>query len=329
MGCRRQRSARRFTVVLLLGLLVAACAGPIPQPGTGEVRVAYQPGPASLPVQFAARSGIFERNGLHVVLTEGNDITVFTTAVAQRRYEIAMSVPSMLLVAAEKGLDVQVVSGLQRSSQSNPNLAWITKDPAVTSLEQLRGRTVAVPALVGQVVDSFTYLLERRGVDRRDVRFVQLGTAAMVDQLNAGHVDAAVYGMNAGRALMERNGIVAHSDVVAQAVQEASDGTVDDAITLLFATEPGYAAEHPEVIRGFRRSLTEAMDHLRSHDADARALLQDWLKMTPEAAGATTLPTWRVEIAAPELVPYATIARATGSITEDPDLHALLWQDPP
>jgi ABC-type nitrate/sulfonate/bicarbonate transport system substrate-binding protein len=320
---------RRLTAVLLLGLFVAACsgAGPTSAPGPAEVRVAYQPGPAALPVQLAARNGIFERNGLRVDLTEGNDATVFTTAVAQRRYEIVMSVPSIVLVAAEKGLEVQVVTGLQRSSSANPNLAWITKNPAISALEQLKGRTVAVPSLVGQVTDSFVYLLGRRGVDRKDVRFVQLGTAAMVDQLNAGNVDAAVYGMNLGRQTLARNGIVAHSDVVAQSVQEASGGSVDEAITLLFAAAPGYVAEHPEVIRGFRRSLTEAMDHLRTHDAEARALLQDWLKTSPAAAAAAVLPNWRVELEPAELGPYVTIARATGTITRDPDLAALVWTD--
>ena len=110
--------------VLAAGVLpVAACGQPPPTPPAGlvEVRLAYQPGPASLPMEVAERTGIFARNGLHLVRTEGNDLTVLTTAMAQGQYEVAMSVPTMVLVAAEKGLDVEIVSGLQRSTQANPN----------------------------------------------------------------------------------------------------------------------------------------------------------------------------------------------------------------
>lgn len=325
---------RSLALALAAALPLVGCGGAAPQgpttaSGLAEIRLAYQPGPASLPVEVADRTGIFARNGLRVVRTESNDATVVTTALAQNQYEIAMTVPTTLLVAAEKGLDIQIVSGLQRSSQANPNLAWITKDPSITGLEQLKGRTVAVPALVGQVIDSFVYLLERRGVDRKDVRFVQLGFAAMADQLNAGRVDAAVLGMNLGRPLAARNGFTVHGDVIAQAVAEAGGGTAPDAITLVFAATPAYAMQHPEVIRSFRRSLVEGIAHIASNDAEARTLLQDWLKITPEVARAAVLPSWRIEIDPQELAPYVTIAKEAGTITADPNVDELVWRDPP
>ena len=92
----------------------------------------------SLPFEVAERNGIFARNGLHVVPTEGKDLTVFTTAIAQGRYEVAMTVPTMALAAAEKGLDVQIVAGLQRSSQANSQPRVGHRDPAIASVEQLR-----------------------------------------------------------------------------------------------------------------------------------------------------------------------------------------------
>ncbi len=187
---------RSALAVLLVALVAPGCSGADPStaptgPGLTEVRLAYLPGPVSLPFDLAVRNGIFERNGLRVVPTEGLDLTVFTTAVSQGRYEIAMTVPTMALAAAEKGLDVQIVAGLERSSQDRPNLAWVTKDPAIGSVEQLRGKTVAVPALVGQVTDSFRFLLQQRGVDPKEVRFVAVQSGA-IDQLQAGRVDAVV-----------------------------------------------------------------------------------------------------------------------------------------
>lgn len=331
MGWSLRRRLLVGMTVVAAGVLPVAACGQAPSTsvaGPVEVRLAYQPGPASLPMEVAERTGILARNGLHLVRTEGNDLTVFTTAVAQGQYEVAMSVPTMVLVAAEKGLDVQIVSGLQRSSQANPNLAWVTRDASIASLEQLKGRKVAVPALVGQVADSFTFLLERRGVSRKDVTFVQAAMPAMADQLNAGRVDAALLPMSIAGPLARRNGFAVHDDIVAQAVHEASGGTVDSAITLVLVARHDYTGRHPEVITAFRRSLNEAIAYLAGHDAEARTTMQEWLKLTPEVAQAVVLPTWRVELDPEELAPYVTIARSAGTITQDPDVERLVWQAP-
>ena len=51
-----------------------------------------------------------------------------------------------------------------------------------------------MPPLAGQISDSLIYLLQRRGIGRDEVRFVQLPFAAMADQLRAGRIDVAVAG---------------------------------------------------------------------------------------------------------------------------------------
>jgi len=80
---------RSALAVLLVALVALGCSGAYPStaptgPGLTEVRLGYLPGPVSLPFEVAVRNGIFERNGLRVVPTEGLDLTVFTTAVAPR-----------------------------------------------------------------------------------------------------------------------------------------------------------------------------------------------------------------------------------------------------
>ena len=176
------------------------------------------------------------------------------------------------------------------------------------------------------MTDSFKFLLQRRGVDPREVRFVAVQAGAL-DQLRAGRVDAVVHGMVLGRPALTELGLTAHEDVVAQAVQEASGGTIRDAFNLAFASHAGYARDHPEVIRAFRKSLNDAIDHLETHDAEARALLQERYKVTPEVAAAAVFPIWKVEVEPEEVAPYVTISRAVGSITGAPDVDRLVWRD--
>ena len=89
---------------------------------------------ATLDTGSPVAKGIFERNGLRVEFTEGTDLPVFIAALAKRQYDIVMSVPTLVMIGVEKGVDLQIISSLQRSSSQRPNAVWISKDPTVESL---------------------------------------------------------------------------------------------------------------------------------------------------------------------------------------------------
>jgi NitT/TauT family transport system substrate-binding protein len=320
----------------VLGVLVAfaGLAGCVSQPPASppgfltEVRVAISPLASTIPAHVAEIRGIFERNGLRVRSTEGNDLPSFAAALDQGQYDIVLSVPTIVLVAADRGLDVQIISRLQRSSAARPGTVWISRDPTIESIAQLRNARIAVPALTGQVTDSLVYLLQRAGVPRDQVTFVQVPFAAMTDQLKAGRVDAAVAGspFNTG---MAAQGFRLHEDVVVAAVREASGGGVDNAMTSLFVSTSAFTRAHPDAIRAWRRSLGEAVEQLRSDEGEVRAQMQSWLKMPPEVARTAHLPAWQPEVAPADLVPYVTISKAVGSIRGEPDVARLVWQDHP
>jgi NitT/TauT family transport system substrate-binding protein len=316
-------------VCAVLVLLVVGCS-PAPQatPDLAEVRVALVPAYSTLPVRLAQQDGTFARHGLRVDVVDGPDIAAFAAGLAQDRYDIAMSVPATVIAASARGLDVVVVSRLQRNTADRPGTVWITRDPGIDSIEQLRGKTVAVPALTGQISDSLIYLLQRRGIGRDEVRFVQLPFGAMADQLKAGRVDVAVAG-DPFKTAMAADGARLHEDVVLEAVRDASGGTVDNAMTALLASSGRFTASRPEVIRAFRASLTEAVAYLDTHEAEERRLLQEWLgtpvQTTQHAAGSVRV----LDIAPEDLRPYVTIARAVGTIDRDVDVRGLVWQDGP
>lgn len=283
---------------------------------------------STLPVHAAISKGIFERNGLRVELTEGQDPALFTAGLAKGQYDLAMSVPTIVLVAAERGLDVQVVSRMQRSTPENPGGGWFTKDRSIDTFAKLKGKKIGVPALTGVITDSLVYLLKKNGVDRDEVKFVQMPFATMGDQLKAGRVDAVVAGIPFSHKLAA-SGFRRHGDVVAAAVKDASGGRVNSGMTALFVSSSKFARENPDTIRAWRKSLNEAIDYLQSHEAEARRMLQTWLKMPPAVAESAPLPSWQVEITPQDLQPYVTISKAVGTIKSEPDVNKLVWQDGP
>jgi NitT/TauT family transport system substrate-binding protein len=67
---------------------------------------------------------------------------------------------------------------------------------------------------------------------------------------------------------------------------------------------------------------------LDGNPAEARQMMQDWLKVPPRVLDGAPLPDWDVAITPQELGPYVTISKAVGSTRGDPDVNALVWQGP-
>ena len=327
---RRGTWARRFLgLVACVSLVLTGCGDATQREDRNEarVRVALFPGGSTLPAHVAMIKGLFERNGLQVELSEGTDLPLFMAALAKGQYDIAMSVPTLALVGAQKHLDLQVVAGLQRQSAERPNAVWLTRDPSVATLEQLRGKSIAVPSLTGIITDALIYLLKRRGVERDEIRLVQTPFPTMGDQLQAGHVDAAVATIPFYTAIAAR-GFRIHDDVIVEAVKDASGGSIDTAITSVWTTTGSFAHEHPETITAWRKCLTEAIDYLNANESEARALTESWLHIPDAVIARSPLPDWNVEITPNDLAPYTAISKAVGSINADPDVNSLVWQGP-
>jgi NitT/TauT family transport system substrate-binding protein len=328
---RRGKSALRSLIVLMSAVLVLAGCGESPsiptESGITHLRVAMFGGGSTLPVRAALVNEIFERNGLRIELTEGQDLPVFMAALANGQYDIVMSGPTLVLIGASKNLDLQIISSLQRSSRERPNAVWITKDSSIDSLAQLKGKSIGVPSLTGIIVDATVYLLSRHGIGRDDVKFVQTPFATMGDQLAAGHVDAAVASIPFNDAIAAR-GFRIHDDVVAEAVREASDGGVQTAMTSVWVASRSFASEHPETVTAWRKSMTDAIAYLDENPGDARSIMHDWLKIPMPILERSPLPDWDVEISPEELRPYIAISKALGVTKTDPDMNALVWQRP-
>jgi NitT/TauT family transport system substrate-binding protein len=324
----RTTALRSLIVLMTAALVLAGCsddtASP-PESALTPVRVAMFSGGSTLPAHAAIKTGIFERNGLQVELTESSDLPVLMAALAKGQYDIVMSGPTLVLIGTEKGLDLQIISSLQRSSQQRPNAVWITRDPSIQSVAQLRDKTIAVPALTGMIMDATVYLLSRSGVGRDQVKFLATPFPTMGDQLAAGHTDAAVASIPFNDAIAAR-GFHIHDDIIVEAVSEASGGAIDTAMTSVWVTTGAFAREHPATVQAWNKSIRDSIAYLDGNAAEARVMMHDWLKIPTQVLERSPLPDWDTDISPQEMAPYIAISQAVGSTKSDPDVNALVWR---
>ena len=319
---------RRIAALLCcLSIALAGCSGSSETTVSGNLRIALVPTASLLPVVAAENFGIFKRLGLHVERTESQDLPTMMAGLSKGSYDLAQTVPTLVFVGAEKGLDLKVVCSMQRSTAEKPNAVWISKDPELDDIAELRGKSVGVPALTGVLTDSLLYLMQRAGLSRDDVNLVPLPFPTMGDQLSAGRVDAVIAPIPFASELTRR-GFIAHGDVVVDAVTAASNGTVTTAFTALFSTNGDFAKREPQAIGKWREALDQAIDYLEKNPDQARQLLQSWLKMPAAVAARAQLPSWTTAITEADLAPYLTISKAVGTVHGNLDIANVMWRAP-
>ncbi|MDR3087625.1 MAG: ABC transporter substrate-binding protein [Azoarcus sp.] len=140
------------------------------------------------PVAVAKATGIFEKNGLDVTLINysgSNDQLL--ESLATGKADAAIGMIYRWIKPLESGFDVKVVAGTHGGCVRL--IAY--KPTGITTLEQLRGKTIGVPDLAQPAKHFFAVYLKRNGIDpERDVSWKAyqadlLGLAAEKGEIQA------------------------------------------------------------------------------------------------------------------------------------------------
>jgi ABC-type nitrate/sulfonate/bicarbonate transport system substrate-binding protein len=289
---------------------------------TPTVRVPYTAGFGTLPVHVADVKGFFKKQGLDVKLTEGLQLPAYIAAL-DRQYDMTMATPAGFLDAVNKGVDLVAVSHVQTSDPEHQNQVVVTKQP-LGSLADLKGKRIGVPTLTGTSTQCLLYMLQQAGVSAKDVKLSAVEYPNMADQLKAGKLDAVVSAIPFYSAL-KAAGYSIGPEVVVDAVKAVTNGSNDQGIGALFASTRKYADAHPDVIRKWRAALEQADQWIAGNEQEARALVEQWLKVPAQVADTAPMPGFKVDITAQDLQPFATISEKIAGATKLPDAGSLVW----
>ena len=303
-------SLRRFASLLALFVLVAcspstptaptpAAAKPTPAAPsnatrapaaqqTTPLRVPFAPGHSTLPTHTGVVNGYFKQNGLDVTLTEGQDLPTYIAGL-DRQFDIALTVAPVFLNAVAQGVPVKAVAGMQLTVSEPPTNPLLTKNPAINSLKDLSGKTVGGPTLTGASVLALQYLLQKNGVDPTSVKLVFVPFPEQADQLNAGRIDAAISAPPFYVPLFN-GGFRNIVDTSAEATKQATGDPNAVSLNAFYVASETFVRDHPDQYRAFRKSLQQGIDWMNGNQQESRAMLQQWLQLTPEVANSSPQP---------------------------------------
>ena len=319
------RLAVAASVAVMLGLGLAACGGE----GDATTGSAANPQPFTLDLDWyvnpdhagiftAIDRGFFRQAGLDVQPQVPSDPSAPVKEVAAGRVDLAISYEPEVLLAADRGLDVEAVAAVVDSPLTS--LISLPRG-GIGSATALDGKTVGTAGIPYQS-DYLETILERAGLSPSSAEEVGVGLN-LLPALLGGRVDAILGGFrNIEGVDLRLRGL----DPRVIPVDRLGVPTYDE---LVLVARRSTVEDHPDAIRAFIEALAHGTDYARAHQQEAANAVIDAGKgldpMQTRAEVAATLPL----LAPPQGRPYGYLdANAWRAYAEWMAAHDLISEAP-
>lgn len=320
------RRSRRALLVLLASLAVAlvaaGCGGGDSESSGGStaasgssakaapIKLAFSTWNGYIGLVIGVKEGFFDDAGVHVEYTVVEDpVQRFNAFKAGSLNAIATTVDTFSRTYAN-GVPSVMVLGLDASVGGDGIVA--KKD--ITSVEQLKGQTVAVSQ--GSTSQwLLAYVLDQHGLSLDDVKQTDLTSGDAGAAFVAGSVPVAVtWEPWLSKAEQNPDGHVL-----------ASTKEYPDIITDEVAFSPDFIKENPDSIKAFLKGYAMAVDFLNSNPDEAIADVTEYLGQSPEDVKATmeTVPIWSIE----DSKKFFGTADSPGAVYDIFTKSAKFWQE--
>lgn len=221
---------------------------------------------------FGAKLGIHKRNGLDldfVLITQAKMVQ----ALVAGSIDLALASGATLAFAA-KGAPLKAVAAL--SGPPSIIVLVVRPDNSVTSLDQLRGRTVAVTNF-GSLTDwAVSQIAVSKGWSLSEIKRVSVGdTPARIATLKTRDVDAAVIDIAAALDLEERG--------EAKILLNFGDLITTFQNQIIFASDQ-VIKDRPEAVRGFVKGWFETIEYAKQRKPETVAFAQEALGVRESVA---------------------------------------------
>jgi NitT/TauT family transport system substrate-binding protein len=317
----RPGAPRRLAPIALLttaGIALAGCASSEATAEGGDaavVRLALNNTSSSLAAVVAEEEGFFEKHGIDIETQVLADITKIPPALGNQ-FDVGFGVQPLVINGAARGLDTVVVSGNGWSStDSTDMLIVVPEDSDIRTLADLEGRTLAAPTLTGNLHYATLYKLREEGVDPASVEQVQVATPAMLDQLEAGVIDAAEV-QQPFITLAEESGM--------RVLAYTLDSVSDPAGMSVWVSSRGWADANEETIMAFRDAVDDATAWMAENEQETKQILADFTGQDIELVEKAPIPHYDSHYTVEDLAVWDEVLRSVAGFEGEVDYDSLV-----
>lgn len=269
--------------------------------------------------------GFFEEEGLQIETSIVANPPAGLAAAQSGQVDIAYSPSIPLLNALSQGVPLQVIgaadgypedgSGLDDPTQFDDTGLFAAVSSDIASVEDLEGKTIAVPARNAQLEVVIAGELSDAGIDpATGVNWVVLDFTSAVEALKSGNVDAA--------------GLVSPFTTEAEAAGAAqisapSVGFFESGATGLWTAGTSTIESKADAIAAFQRAIVKSNDYATEHPEEAIQAGLDYTESTL-TVDEVKLPVWPTEVRFEDIDRPNQKMVALGFLAEPVDLDGVI-----
>lgn len=299
---------------LAIAAILCLCLGSMSGSAVAQTKftIGYSPAGDFVPVFVAKEKGYFERRNLDVTLTRIALASNVPAALVSNSVQVGTGTGPGLLQAVEGGLDLVAVSGAARQRRDNPTVSlMVRKGVTVDAPADLKGKKIGVPGLNSVIDVLVRKWLVDKGVPVAQVTIVEAPFPQMNDLLRAGTLD--------GVAVLEpfRSKILA--DGTGTKLSDFVGEIQDNLLWGFWIATRSWAEANPAAVKGLREASAEAIDFIRQHPDEAKAIETKYLGVPSPG-----FSSFAIDIKPADLDDYVKISTQLGFLREKIDTSRLI-----
>jgi NitT/TauT family transport system substrate-binding protein len=253
----------------------AASSGPV------TLRIASNSNTSALPVWTAVEKDLCASHQIKLAFTKIENIGTLPPALG-KSFDVIFTTPVQAISATSQGIPITQIAGASIETPTNSaSYLFVAKGSPITDLKQLAGKRIGVLTEVGTLHYSSLYLLKKAGVPLDSIKIVQIDGPTQKDQLAAGRVDAVetVRPFNKGLEAAGGKSIGTPFSSVGETISP-----------IWWGAGRSWTEQNAGVAKRFQACLADAGAYIKSHDADARQVLQKYTGLPAAVAQSFELP---------------------------------------
>src|SRR5882672_8268102 len=241
----------------------------------------------------AVDEGIFKKHGLDAEMVLIGINSNIPAAILSNSIQIGGPTSTVFLQAADGGLDLVAIGGATVMSPiTNNNIsAFVRNGVTINSPKDFIGKKVGAPGLGAFLHVLFVKWLVEKGVDPKQVNFIEVTFPTMMDIVKSGSVDAVL----TGEPFVTRMSNAGLGTVGARYAAEL--GRTEPII--FYAASREWADKNADAIKKFRAAIAEAAPIVNNDREKASASISKFTKQPIELVKATP-PNQSVPVLKPE-----------------------------
>jgi NitT/TauT family transport system substrate-binding protein len=292
-----------------------------PKPPPAVIRVVPIPIANYTPLLVARDKGYFADENLSVTWAPVMQGAVAIEAVFGGSAEVGGSAVFEPMVARGNGLDLMfIAAGVQIRKEPPDNSALLVRaEDSIRAPADLAGKKISAGLLNSVNYVHMLEWLQKKGVDRSKIEFLEIPFPQMADALFQKRLDA-VWNVEPFVTFMMKSG---KARLLAYPYQDNMPG-MD--ISNYFAKE-SWIKTNPDVARRFRRAIDRATQFMATASKEER---DDWVAkftgMKLEVVKEVTLPVFSTEFNVPSLQYHLDLAMKHKLLTKSFDINAMIFK---